>query len=199
MSRHCNCALRPSRSTDLPQHHLHKARTPATIRLLQVQVRPQTSSTASRSTCCRYSSRKTLIWSTSFRGIGNLIYQTGRANRANGNYVPSHFYSCSAGNAGLAAATASKQMGQQACVVVPYTTSILMQEMISEAGGKVIVHGSCIAESDELVRTLVASDPLGVYVSPYNHEDIWAGTSTISFLASVHQLISTTNRQLHPD
>lgn len=66
-------------------------------------------------------------------------------------------------------------MGQQACVVVPETTNILMQEMIEQAGAKVIVHGSCIAEADELVKTLVKRDALGVYVSPFDHEDIWAG------------------------
>lgn len=70
-------------------------------------------------------------------------------------------------------------MGQQCIVVVPATTSILMQSMIEEAGAQVIVHGNCIAESDELVRSLVAQDPRGVYVSPFNHEDIWSGNSTL--------------------
>lgn len=112
---------------------------------------------------------------STIRGIGNLIYQTVKANLVKGNETPAHFYSCSAGNAGLAAATAARMMGQQACVVVPETTNILMQEMIEQAGAKVIVHGSCIAEADELVKTLVKRDALGVYVSPFDHEDIWAG------------------------
>jgi L-serine/L-threonine ammonia-lyase len=115
------------------------------------------------------------------RGIGNRIYRAVQQQllRTGSDAPRIHFYACSGGNAGLAAATAASQMGQSCVVVLPTTTNAAMRTKIEAVGAEVVVHGKDLVESDVLVRELVAKDPKGVYVSPFDHPDIWRGNSTI--------------------
>jgi L-serine/L-threonine ammonia-lyase len=117
------------------------------------------------------------------RGVGNLVWRTvqgreaacshgDRAVKGNGK---THFISSSGGNAGLAATTAAKMLGQDATVVVPETTGELMRNKIVAAGGNVIVHGQALPDADEYVRALVSMDPSLAYVPPFDHEFIWEG------------------------
>ncbi|KAI1661209.1 tryptophan synthase beta subunit-like PLP-dependent enzyme [Daldinia decipiens] len=110
------------------------------------------------------------------RAVGNMMYQAMLAKPA-GNV---HFYCSSGGNAGLACATAAKTLGQPCTIVVPTTTSQHMIEKMRLLGAKVHQVGANWALADEHLRAaLLARDPTGVYVPPFDHADIWAGTSTI--------------------
>ncbi|KAI0135708.1 tryptophan synthase beta subunit-like PLP-dependent enzyme [Daldinia grandis] len=110
------------------------------------------------------------------RAVGNMMYQAMLAKPA-GNV---HFYCSSGGNAGLACATAAATLRQPCTIVVPMITSQHMIEKIRLLGANVHQVGTNWALADEHLRTaLLAHDPTGVYVPPFDHPDIWAGNSTI--------------------
>lgn len=92
-----------------------------------------------------------------------------------------HFYCSSGGNAGLACATAAHLLGRSATVVVPLLTKPLMIAKIKTAGAReVIQHGASWAEADQYLREeLLAKNPNGVYVPPFDHRDVWDGAATI--------------------
>ena len=110
------------------------------------------------------------------RGVGNMIWQTVQAFGDPSR--PLHFYSSSRGNAGLAAATAAKRLGQRATVVVPETTEAKMMARIEAAGAEVIVHGASLSEADDCARGLAAARDDAAYVPPFDHELIWEGRWT---------------------
>ncbi|KAI1761337.1 pyridoxal-phosphate dependent enzyme [Hypoxylon sp. FL1150] len=114
------------------------------------------------------------------RGIGNLMYQ---AMLTKENV---HFYCSSGGNAGLAAATSAAVLSRPCTIVVPMLTPQYMVEKIRLLGAQVHQVGAHWALADEHLRTkLLAKDPNGVYVPPFDHPLIWTGASTIvSELAS---------------
>ena len=107
------------------------------------------------------------------RGVGNLVWQTVCAFADPAH--PLHFYSSSRGNAGLAAATAAKRLGQRATVVVPEKTEAKMMARIEAAGADVIVHGISLSQADERARALAAAGDDAAYVPPFDHELIWEG------------------------
>ena len=92
-----------------------------------------------------------------------------------------HFYSSSGGNAGLACVTAARSLERPATVVVPTSTKPMMIAKIRTAGAsRVIQHGGSWAEADEFLREeVLANDPHGVYVPPFDHDDVRSGASTI--------------------
>ena len=112
------------------------------------------------------------------RGIGNLIRQSLLTHPTPDQ---THFYSSSGGNAGLACVTAATSLNRPATVVVPLSTKPLMVAKIRTAGAhEVIQHGASWAEADKFLREeLLAKDANGVYVPPFDHEDVWDGASTI--------------------
>jgi L-serine/L-threonine ammonia-lyase len=114
------------------------------------------------------------------RGIGNLIRKAVIASPAN---TPLHFYSSSGGNAGLACVTAATSLGCRSTVVVPTLTNQMMIDKIKTAGeGKadVIQKGSTWFEADKYLKTeVLANDPDGVYVPPFDHPDVWQGAATL--------------------
>ncbi|KAI0851612.1 tryptophan synthase beta subunit-like PLP-dependent enzyme [Daldinia vernicosa] len=111
------------------------------------------------------------------RAVGNMMYQAMLAKPAGGDV---HFYCSSGGNAGLACATAAATLAQPCTIVVPTTTSQYMIEKIRLLGAQVHQVGPNWALADSHLRTaLLARDPTGIYVPPFDHPDIWAGTSTI--------------------
>ncbi len=113
------------------------------------------------------------------RGIGNLIRTALINHPKGGNEI--HFYSSSGGNAGLACVTAAHSLGRPATVVVPLTTKPFMIAKIKTAGAsEVIQHGASWAEADKFMREeLLAKNPNGVYVPPFDHKDVWDGAATI--------------------
>ncbi|KAK7413466.1 catabolic L-serine/threonine dehydratase [Neonectria punicea] len=113
------------------------------------------------------------------RGIGNLM--TRAAASAPG---PVHFYCASAGNAGLACAASAVALRLPATIVVPLTTSALLKRKLVELGVEVHQIGKNLTGADRYVREeLLAKDPSGVYVPPFDHPHVWDGAETI-----IHEL-----------
>lgn len=69
----------------------------------------------------------------------------------------------------------------QCTVIVPNTTSPYMIAKITAAGASAVIqHGDSWKEADAyLCEEVLAKDPTGVYVPPFDHENIWQGNSTM--------------------
>ncbi|KAK3359711.1 tryptophan synthase beta subunit-like PLP-dependent enzyme [Lasiosphaeria hispida] len=115
------------------------------------------------------------------RGIGNLMSRAVNANPSQ----DVHFYCSSEGNAGLACATTALGLGRKATIVVPQTASPLVIARLRGLGASVVQHGINWPEADGFLRgTLLAPErqepnTRAVYVSPFDHPDVWAGAATL--------------------
>ncbi|KND92789.1 L-serine dehydratase [Tolypocladium ophioglossoides CBS 100239] len=125
------------------------------------------------------------------RGIGNFMAAKLRALRDDtngtcGTRAEAHFYSSSAGNAGLACVHAAVTLGCQATVVVPLSTTAFIIAKLRQAGATdVIQRGASWQEADDyLTRTLIeharAKGEAAVYVPPFDAPEIWDGNAGIS-------------------
>ncbi|KAK1977141.1 pyridoxal-phosphate dependent enzyme [Colletotrichum cereale] len=111
------------------------------------------------------------------RGIGNIM---ARAAEAAPEAANAHFYCSSGGNAGLACATSAIALERKATIVVPKTTSPLMISNLQLLGAHCVQVGESWVEADRHLRdVLLANDPDGVYVPPFDHPHVWDGASTI--------------------
>ncbi|KAK3619410.1 catabolic L-serine/threonine dehydratase [Elasticomyces elasticus] len=116
------------------------------------------------------------------RGIGN--YNISALQHAS-HTEKVHFYSSSGGNAGLACVHAANFLGRPSTVVVPLSTKPMMIVKIKAAGAsEVVQHGASWKEADTYLRDVVIRQAEkkgeeGVYVPPFDHEDIWAGNATL--------------------
>lgn len=91
-----------------------------------------------------------------------------------------HFYCSSGGNAGLACATSALSLGRKATIVIPTLTKPLMKRKLQALGVEVHQIGDNWPQADRYLReSLLAKDPNGVYVPPFDHPDIWDGASSI--------------------
>ncbi|KAI1444824.1 pyridoxal-phosphate dependent enzyme [Annulohypoxylon stygium] len=110
------------------------------------------------------------------RGIGYMMQQAMLSK----NSSNVHFYCSSGGNAGLACATAAGILGRPCTIVVPMLTKPHMIDKMRLLGAEVIQIGAHWALADAHLRSvLLANDPAGVYVPPFDHPDVWKGASTI--------------------
>jgi len=109
------------------------------------------------------------------RGMGHLC-RTLQSEKGVTNLISS-----SGGNAGLAVATVGRQLGMSVQVVVPETTKPIVVDKLRSLGADVTVHGENWNAADLLARRRVADDASGTsaYVSPYDHELLWEGHSTV--------------------
>ncbi|CCH58285.1 hypothetical protein TBLA_0A04920 [Henningerozyma blattae CBS 6284] len=129
------------------------------------------------------------------RGIGNLILKSiDKINSSNLNKRPQVF-SSSGGNAGLAAATASRRLSIPCTVVVPTATKERMVNKIKDTGAKVIVNGGHWSEADDYLQNHVINkidlneiEP--IYVHPFDNPLIWEGHSTM-----IDEIIESLNEQ----
>lgn len=117
------------------------------------------------------------------RGIGNLIWKEMQKIRQNSSLQP-HVFASSGGNAGLAAATASRQLGLPCTVVVPETTRRRMVERIRSTGADVISMGSVLKESDDYLRSELMGNVnlekvAPIYAHPFDNPLIWEGHATM--------------------
>ncbi|KAI0472113.1 tryptophan synthase beta subunit-like PLP-dependent enzyme [Xylariaceae sp. FL0804] len=114
--------------------------------------------------------------------------------REGGQQTQAHFYCSSGGNAGLACATAALALARPCTVVVPATTPAHMLARLRALGADVHQVGENWAFADRHLREeLLAKDPAGVYVPPFDHPHIWEGAATI-----VDELVAQT-RTLNAD
>ncbi|XP_012936659.1 serine dehydratase isoform X1 [Aplysia californica] len=106
------------------------------------------------------------------RGISNMI-QKG-IDRGDSEHV----YCASGGNAGMAAAHASKQLGIPCTIVVPQTTPEFVNERLRNLGAEVKVHGSVYDEAKKLAVEL-GSQPRCMLIPAFEHPDIWEGHASL--------------------
>ncbi|KAF2847096.1 tryptophan synthase beta subunit-like PLP-dependent enzyme [Plenodomus tracheiphilus IPT5] len=98
---------------------------------------------------------------------------------------PTHFYSSSGGNAGLACVHAAVTLKSLATIVVPMSTTPYMISKIRAAGAtEVIQHGSSWVEADSFLRETVipgarARGEDAVYVPPFDDSRVWDGHATM--------------------
>ncbi|WVF73121.1 hypothetical protein IAT40_007940 [Kwoniella sp. CBS 6097] len=113
------------------------------------------------------------------RGIGNLVLKAVQSNPT--PEIPQTFYAPSGGNAGLACVVAATSLGQRSIIVVPeITPKKLIDKLYVNGAAKVVVYGQNIAEADRyLKKHLLALDPHGVYVPPFDHPNIWQGAESL--------------------
>ncbi|ROT43232.1 L-serine dehydratase [Sodiomyces alkalinus F11] len=125
------------------------------------------------------------------RGVGNFTLRAAAAAAAS----PSpdvHFYCSSGGNAGLACATSALALNRSATIVTPTTTSALMISKLKLLNAHVEQFGNNWAEADKHLReNLLAKDPNGVYVPPFDHPHVWDGAATM-----IDELVSQFPRDL---
>ncbi|KAG0288826.1 hypothetical protein BGZ96_007448 [Linnemannia gamsii] len=108
------------------------------------------------------------------RGVGNMCQQAVQKHGAQ-----THLVCSSGGNAGLAVAYSGRQLEVKVTIVVPLSCSEFMKSKIQAEGASVEVGGEAWDEADLVARTMVANDPHGVYIPPFDDPAIWDGNSTM--------------------
>ena len=114
------------------------------------------------------------------RGMGQLILSHLQSLPIDHSSTP-HFYSSSGGNAGLGTVVSATALGYPASVVVPLSTSASMIAKLRLAGAADVIQvGESWVEADAYLREVVLRDDKnGVYVPPFDHEEVWRGNATI--------------------
>lgn len=115
------------------------------------------------------------------RGMSKLVASAAeKANVEGSSNV--QIYTSSGGNAGIAAAYASKHHNLPCKVVLPVTAKKAALDALSSLGATVIVHGAHWGEADTYLREEVMikdqtsnPDTIGVYCHPFDNEIIWDG------------------------
>jgi threonine dehydratase/cystathionine beta-lyase/cystathionine gamma-synthase len=87
--------------------------------------------------------------------------------------------SASAGNHGIAIATAAKHFGVLAKVYVPTTASDVKVSRLIAAGAEIVPFGRDLFEAIQQARRLEQRNA-GVFISPYEHFDVVAGQGTLA-------------------
>ncbi|KAL1894731.1 catabolic L-serine/threonine dehydratase [Sporothrix stenoceras] len=137
------------------------------------------------------------------RGIGNLMVRAAaKARDESGGQADVHFYCSSGGNAGLACATAARDLGSPATIVVPTSTSPYMIAKLQALCDDVRVHGANWAAADQHLReavmpqkgTEIQTQIKSVYVPPFDHPDIWEGAASL-----VEEVATQLPAGVHPD
>ncbi|KAM4708775.1 serine dehydratase-like [Discoglossus pictus] len=90
------------------------------------------------------------------------------------------FVCSSGGNAGLAAAYASKRLGLPVTIVVPECTVRDIVRKLKELGANVIVTGKVWDDADTYAHHLTEA-PGSVYIPPFDHPLLWEGHSSLVF------------------
>jgi L-serine/L-threonine ammonia-lyase len=84
----------------------------------------------------------------------------------------------SGGNAGLAVAYAGRQLHLPATIVVPETTSELMQDRLRSLGATVLQHGAAWDDAHERAQEIAARSG-AAYIHPFDDPRIWDGHASL--------------------
>lgn len=114
------------------------------------------------------------------RGMGHLVaVSIENAKKLGKQNV--EIFSSSGGNAGLAAAYASKYFGLKCTVVLPESSKPTVIEKLKSLGAKVIVHGKHWGEADSYLTDVVIQQVhrsvYPVYCHPFEDPLLWEGHS----------------------
>lgn len=120
------------------------------------------------------------------RGIGHLIAKESQRISRESPGKKIMVVSSSGGNAGVAAATASRSLNLPCTVTVPKTTKQIMIDKIRSRGATVVVHGNQWSEADAYLKNHMLQEfgsgtyPIEtIYVHPFDHPIIWEGHSSM--------------------
>lgn len=105
------------------------------------------------------------------RGVGRAC-QLSRAEGAR------KLVASSGGNAGYAVAYAGRRLGLPVTVVLPETTSPLMQGRVEAEGATVIQHGSAWDDSHSFALALAHKES-AAYIHPFDDPRLWEGHATL--------------------
>lgn len=106
------------------------------------------------------------------RGISHII------QKAVQNGKCEHVYCASGGNAGLAAAFASKQLGIPCTIILPVTTPAFVADRLRALEAEVKVHGDVYDDAKNFALEL-SKQSGSLYVPAFEHPDIWEGHSSM--------------------
>jgi L-serine/L-threonine ammonia-lyase len=105
------------------------------------------------------------------RGVGALCLYYAK-QKVNG------FICSSGGNAGMAVAYASKELGIPAKVIIPKTTPPVMLKKLQAESVDVLIEGDNWDAADKLAREMAAELKFA-YIPPFDHPVIWQGYVSI--------------------
>ncbi|ABN64598.2 predicted protein [Scheffersomyces stipitis CBS 6054] len=112
------------------------------------------------------------------RGMGYLVaLSIDKARKEKKEGI--HVFSSSGGNAGLAAAYASKYFNVPCTVVLPVSSKAVVHEKLRSLGANVVIHGNHWGEADDYLRTTVIpsidKSVSPVYCHPFDNPLLWDG------------------------
>nr|XP_033812419.1 serine dehydratase-like isoform X2 [Geotrypetes seraphini] len=90
-----------------------------------------------------------------------------------------HFVCSSGGNAGLAAAYASKRLGVPSTILVPSSSPHCIVEKLNESGANVEVFGKVWDDANAKALELAKAEGWN-YIPPFDHPLVWEGHSSIT-------------------
>lgn len=106
------------------------------------------------------------------RGATNAVLRLTVAERRLG--VATH----SSGNHGAALASAARQVGESAWIVVPETATTIKRANIERYGGQIVECGPTLADREAKLEEVLA-DTGATCIPPYDHDDVIAGQGTL--------------------
>jgi L-serine/L-threonine ammonia-lyase len=89
-----------------------------------------------------------------------------------------HIVCASGGNAGYAAAYASRRLGMRATIVVPHTATQRAMDLIRGEGAEMLVHGQSFDDAQVRALELVAETG-AAYAHPFDDPAAWRGNATL--------------------
>lgn len=116
------------------------------------------------------------------RGMSKLVDSSIEKARQNGKRNV-HVLTSSGGNAGIAAATASKYHNVPCTVVLPETAKQVSLDILTSLGASIVIHGAHWGEADMYLRDVVMKqfpqDTMAIYCHPFDNEVLWGGHADI--------------------
>ncbi|KAM9933616.1 hypothetical protein OXX80_006770 [Metschnikowia pulcherrima] len=118
------------------------------------------------------------------RGMSHKIFNSVKDASESDALNSVHVYCSSGGNAGLAAAYASKFYAKPCTVVLPKTAKRAAIDKLEDLGAEVIVYGAHWGEADNYLREVIMASAQPsvktVYCHPFDDEILWEGHAAMA-------------------
>ncbi|KAF8448051.1 tryptophan synthase beta subunit-like PLP-dependent enzyme [Boletus edulis BED1] len=126
--------------------------------------------------CSAYLKLENLQPSQSFKYRGISL----RVQELKAQHGPAlHVFIASGGNAGLAAAVATRALGVRCTVYLPVVVSKDTQDLLRKQGSSVVLVGQIHSDALKAMYQAVQEDPNGVVLSSYDDPVLWRGHSSM--------------------